>query len=86
MTKTNDGFEIARFDLESRGPGDFFGQRQHGDLHFKFTDGTNLEALTDIKAQAEALLARDPQLSLPEHRTLRLKLGDLFHAADMAAT
>ncbi len=86
MTKTNDGFEIARFDLESRGPGDFFGQRQHGDLHFKFTDGANLETLTDIKAQAEALLAHDPQLSLPQNRALRLKLGELFHAADMAAT
>ena len=38
LNKTNDGFEIAREDLKSRGPGDFFGIRQSGDLRFKIGD------------------------------------------------
>lgn len=86
MTKSSDGFEIARFDLENRGPGDFFGQRQHGDLHFKFTDGSNLETLTNIKNQAERLLARDPTLSLPENRPLKNRLADLLDAAEKVST
>ena len=32
MTKCTDGFKIAEYDLEQRGPGDFFGERQHGEL------------------------------------------------------
>lgn len=32
MTKCSDGFEIAEFDLQERGPGDFFGERQHGEI------------------------------------------------------
>lgn len=38
MCDTNDGFEIARRDLEMRGPGEFFGKRQHGELCFKMAD------------------------------------------------
>lgn len=86
MTQTNNGFEIARFDLENRGPGDFFGQRQHGDLHFKFADGSNLDVLTNIKLQADTLLTNDPTLSKPENHSLRKKLGQLLNAAENIST
>lgn len=86
MTRTNDGFEIARFDLENRGPGDFFGQRQSGDLHFRFSDGSDIHTLTHIKNQADRLLSADPDLEFPEHAPLRLKLSALSRTADKVST
>ena len=60
---TNDGFEIARADLTQRGPGDFFGKRQHGLPGLKMTDLTNdLRLMQDARREAEALLQDDPQL------------------------
>ncbi|MCL2100045.1 MAG: DNA helicase RecG, partial [Oscillospiraceae bacterium] len=38
MTKTNDGFEIAKKDIEIRGPGDLFGEKQSGAVKFKIAD------------------------------------------------
>ncbi len=49
LCKTNDGFEIASKDLELRGPGEFFGNRQHGELCFKMAD-----AMRDIELVASA--------------------------------
>ena len=39
MTKCSDGFKIAEFDLEERGPGDFFGSRQHGEISLPLASG-----------------------------------------------
>lgn len=86
MTKTNDGFEIARFDLESRGPGEFFGQKQHGDLNFQFADSSDLQTLTNIKIQAEQLLNSDPRLTRSENIPLKRRLGDMFNAAETIST
>ncbi|MBE6688629.1 MAG: ATP-dependent DNA helicase RecG [Ruminococcaceae bacterium] len=86
MTKTNDGFEIARFDLENRGPGDFFGQRQSGELHFRFADGSDIDMLTGIKNQADRLLSADPDLSDPENTALRLKLMSTHSSAERVST
>jgi len=44
LCDTNDGFEIAKKDLELRGPGEFFGKRQHGALCFRMAD-----AMGDVK-------------------------------------
>ncbi|MCL1935637.1 MAG: ATP-dependent DNA helicase RecG [Defluviitaleaceae bacterium] len=38
MTKNSDGFELSKIDLKIRGPGDFFGDKQHGFLNFKMFD------------------------------------------------
>ena len=79
MTPTNDGFQIAEMDLALRGPGEFFGTRQHGLPEFKLADVTNeMELLQRAKEDALALLAADPNLAKPEHRALRAALAKQF--------
>ena len=63
MTKTSDGFKIAEEDLRLRGPGDFFGQRQHGLPGLKIADiGCDTQLLKEAQLAAEALLEKDPEL------------------------
>ncbi|MBQ9662423.1 MAG: ATP-dependent DNA helicase RecG [Oscillospiraceae bacterium] len=72
MCETGDGFKIAEEDLRLRGPGDFFGSRQHGLPEMHVADlGTDTETLLKSKEAADRLLAEDPALSLPEHAALR---------------
>ena len=64
LCKTNDGFEIARADLSQRGPGDFFGRRQHGRPALHVADlAADLALMQNAREEAEALLAADPSLS-----------------------
>lgn len=68
MTKSNDGFQISETDLKLRGPGDFFGTRQHGALHFKIADLANdLSVLKDSGKATDALLKSDPLLEKEEN-------------------
>jgi ATP-dependent DNA helicase RecG len=79
MTRTNDGFEIAEIDLTLRGPGDFFGVRQHGLPRFKLADITQeMELLKLAKEDALGLLERDPNLRSPGHRALREAIARQF--------
>jgi ATP-dependent DNA helicase RecG len=58
MTETNDGFEIARRDLELRGPGDFFGTKQSGLPEFKVADlVSDFEVLEQAREDAAELVA-----------------------------
>ena len=64
MAKTTDGFKIAEEDLRLRGPGDFFGQRQHGLPGLKIADiGCDTQLLQEARQAAEALLEEDPELT-----------------------
>jgi ATP-dependent DNA helicase RecG len=64
MAETNDGFEIARRDLEIRGPGEFLGARQSGAPLLRFADLTLDEPLVHLARQAaEQLLATQPEVA-----------------------
>ncbi|TAF85707.1 MAG: ATP-dependent DNA helicase RecG [Curvibacter sp.] len=64
MVETNDGFEIARRDLEIRGPGEFLGARQSGEAMLRFADlATDTELLDWAKAEAPMLLDTYPHLA-----------------------
>ena len=72
MTKTNDGFKISEEDLRLRGPGDFFGSRQHGLPEMHVADlGADVNVLQKAQQEATLLLANDPALAAPEHTALR---------------
>jgi ATP-dependent DNA helicase RecG len=77
--ETEDGFEIARADLQMRGMGDLFGERQSGVAAFRIADPLRDEALLVMARDAAArLLERDPGLERPEHAGLRRILGERY--------
>lgn len=79
LCATNDGFRIAEKDLELRGPGDFFGQRQHGLPQLRVADlAGDTRVLYEAKEAAEQLLAEDPELRRPEHRPVLDRVHRLF--------
>ena len=79
LTKTTDGFQIAEEDLKLRGPGDFFGQRQHGLPQLRIADlAGDMRVLKEAQLAAQALLERDPGLKRPEHAPLLKQVHRLF--------
>jgi len=75
LTETGDGFKIAEADLRLRGPGEFFGTRQHGLPELKVADLIeDYPTLRMARRDAFALIDKDPDLTAPAHQLLRAEL------------
>jgi len=81
MRETNDGFEIARRDLEIRGPGEVLGTRQTGEMQFRIADLLRDQDLVPrVQVLAERLLADHPECVAP---LIRRWVGDRVQYADV---
>ena len=79
MCATTDGFRIADEDLKLRGPGDFFGDRQHGLPPLRLADlSADMPLLRQAQAAAANTIECDPDLSAPEHAALASAVRALF--------
>ncbi len=79
MKEYSDGFKIADEDLKQRGPGDFFGNRQHGLPDLKIADMLeDTETLTLCRKAADEILAEDYNLDLPKNKNLAQAISDMF--------
>ena len=79
LCDTNDGFVIAQKDLELRGPGDFFGSRQHGlpDMHIANLM-TDTRILYEAQERAKEICEKDPALESEENALLKKEVERLF--------
>jgi ATP-dependent DNA helicase RecG len=79
LERTTNGFEIAKADLAIRGPGDFLGTQQSGELKLKLADIARDEAMLEQAANdVQALMLQDPQLRMKEHGATRQELLRLY--------
>ena len=79
MVSHNSGFDVAQFDLQHRGPGDFFGSRQHGLPAMKTANLTaDVKLLDRTKAAAEEILSQSPDLKL--YPGVKQKCAKLFES------
>jgi len=79
LAQTNDGFKIAERDLEIRGPGDFFGNMQHGLPGLRLANlASDMRVLKEAQEAAQELLKRDPELKERENKLFRNKIAEMF--------
>jgi ATP-dependent DNA helicase RecG len=86
MVEADDGFRIAEEDLIMRGPGELLGTRQAGLPRLRFGDlREHTELLLAARAEAEQVIADDPDLLRPEHQPLRAALDRRLGGAGAGA-
>lgn len=89
MTRSNDGFEIAEYDLRLRGPGELFSTRQHGLPDLKIANIVDdFELLVVARGNAFEVVSKDPMLKKADHKNIRrvilVRFGDSLGLADVA--
>lgn len=84
MCKSNDGFFISEEDLKLRGPGDFFGTRQHGLPEMRIANLFNdRDVLKEVQLCAEEILKKDKNLEFSEHQGIKEKITELSNKASV---
>ena len=79
LNQSNDGFKIASEDLRLRGPGDFFGIRQSGDLAFRLADiYQDAPVLQQASEAVASILDEDPDLAMESHAILQRKMDQFL--------
>ncbi len=85
LNRSNDGFFIASEDLKLRGPGDFFGIRQSGDMSFMIADiYTDAKVLQHASDEVKRILSEDPALQMEKHENLRIKMREIFERGEVS--
>ena len=81
LCRSYNGFEIAEYDLHTRGPGNFLGQQQHGLPQMRIADlAADGNVVPQAQRAAEEILEQDPMLTRPEHAPLREAVEKLMEA------
>ncbi|MBI3556757.1 MAG: ATP-dependent DNA helicase RecG [Deltaproteobacteria bacterium] len=84
MEQTRDGFKLAELDLEIRGPGEFLGTRQSGELQFQYASLVRDQfVLHEARKAAFDILKTDPELLTAEHEPLRAYMQRMGHLQQM---
>lgn len=84
MEKTTDGFVLADKDLEMRGPGDFFGSRQHGLPALRVARLSDTVTLEEARREAKRIFQKDPDLEEPAYELLRFRLEQFWSTVSLS--
>jgi ATP-dependent DNA helicase RecG len=78
MESTNDGFKLAEYDLNQRGPGEFLGTRQSGFADLRMATLTDIHLIEKARRYAQEVFENDPILAAPEHALLLNALEEFW--------
>ena len=79
LCETNDGFEVAKKDFSLRGPGDLFGQEQHGKMNFKIANlKRDFNCAKVCRKEAEQILLKDYELNSSENKNIKRNVNEFF--------
>jgi ATP-dependent DNA helicase RecG len=79
LVSSDDGLELAEYDLRQRGPGDFFGVRQSGLPELRVASFNDIGLVEQAREAAAGVLAVDPDLNRSEHSLLSQRLAEFVH-------